>query len=358
MAWFARTTRSPIGIDAGSKYLRAVQARRDGVAWHIEAAASIPRQHPGAPVTEHEVSRFAALLDRQGFCGRDVVLAVPDEMVLGGVLKLPPRSSGAPLEQISRMEISRMHKCEPGTFEMAGWDLPSVGRGTDTTQVMAAACTHRDADALLDLFEPAGLTVTALDTSAWALARACAPLLGADITGILDIGWSATCLVMLYDGVVIYERTIPDAGVKVLYDQLTRRTGLDPQVIDLLLLDTTAAPPEERRQTDVDFAAQLRSLTAAHGETMAQEIEQSFSYAAHKYHDATGRGLLLTGGGACIAGICKAIGGISSIDPQPAAVTSLAQCTGPLVQSCDNPALTKALGLALHGESSRCDDKH
>src|SRR5439155_3902434 len=102
-------------------------------------------------------------------------------------LELPPRSSNAPLERIARMEVARAHRFAPDSFEMGCWDLPAAARATKQTPVMAVACTHSDAAAIMDPFEAGGMNVVALDVKAAALARACSPLLAADATAIIGI---------------------------------------------------------------------------------------------------------------------------------------------------------------------------
>jgi len=358
---FGRSTKSPIGIDTGSRHLRAVQVRPiDRGSWRIEAATSIPRQTPDCPLTQEEVFQFATLLDRQGFTGRDVVLAVPDKVLLSDILKLPSRASGVPLEQIARMEIARIHKREPGSFEMASWDLPSIGRHTNETQVMAAACPHEDSDKLLDMFEAANLNVIALDTAAWSIARACASLLPAEpgITGILDLGWNLARLVVLHGGVVVYERTIAEGGIKTLHDAVITRTGIDPDAIDLLLLEMTASPHDARRSNDANSVAALQTLVTAYADSLAGELKKSFSYASHRYNQSENQQLLLVGDGACLPSISGRVADAAGLVMRSVSAAELVQCPDHMIQACHTPALTKALGLAMHNDKSRCDDSH
>src|SRR5687767_4860629 len=100
MKWMTRSTRTPIGIDLDSRTISAVQLSRRGKAWNVEAGTVIPRVGaPGTPNPE-EVRRLTDVLYRQGFTGHKIILAVPNEMLLTGVMDLPPIGSGAPLDQI------------------------------------------------------------------------------------------------------------------------------------------------------------------------------------------------------------------------------------------------------------------
>jgi len=348
---FNQSNKSPIGIDIGSRYLRAMQLQRVGNAWHIEAATAIPRSTPEGPMDQEEVWRFAAMLDRQGFTGRDVVLAVPDDVLLGSILKLPPRASGAPLDQIAKMEMARMHRCEPESFEMATWDLPATGPNNDATQVMVSACSHQDSNRLLDVFESAKLNVVALDTGDWSIARACSPrmITASNITAILDLGWGLGRLAVLYDGVIIYERTMPETGIKRLSDALIKRTGFGVERVDLLLRDTTPGLSNDPAADHLAHAVPLRIAVSAHVDAMIEELRQSFSYALHRYPGEIDQQLLLVGGGASIPGMCQGIADAIGIAVRPINVSDLARCPDDLTQSCNSPAFVKALGLAMHG---------
>src|SRR5205823_4093664 len=111
---------TPIGIDAGGRSIAAVQLDWSGGAGPAITAASIIARQPATPESPLSTTETAALeevLYRQGFTGRDVVVGIPDHALLTEVLELPPRSSGAPLEQLARMEIARTHKRDPASFE-------------------------------------------------------------------------------------------------------------------------------------------------------------------------------------------------------------------------------------------------
>ena len=66
-----------------------------------------------------EIRELRLVLKRQGFQGRDIVLAAPDQSLLRGVFDLPRQVSGAPVSQIARMELSRMHQVPPDSEEKA-----------------------------------------------------------------------------------------------------------------------------------------------------------------------------------------------------------------------------------------------
>ena len=378
-------SRSPIGIDVGARTVKAVQLGRDrwgSGEWRVTAAAEVPRDDalppppadqktPAAPaarpafaVSAPEVRRLMGTLERQGFCGTDVVLAAPNDRVVSSMLELPPRSSQAPLEQIARMEVARAHRFAPDTFEMGCWDLPAAARATKQTPVMAVACTHADAGAAMDPFESEGLNVVALDVRAAALARACAPLLKADsgITGIVDLGWGSATLSLMHQGVAIYGRTLGDSGIGKLYQTLAGRLGLEVDVIDYLLADSGLSGAEAAAHTDTAAATahaaaparrakptDAAGLIAAHFEAAVHELQVSLSYAQHQYPDTPLSRLLVVGGGGCIRGVTEHFRTTLGIDARNAAPASLAACAPSAADKCASSALTAALGLAQFG---------
>ena len=194
MRW--RTSISPIGVSMDGSYLQAAQLARHGGQWFISAAArvgqpSAPGDSPGLPIAE-----LKDLLSRRGFSGRRLVVGLPPEALLTGVLDVPARGSGAPVDAIAQAELARMHQCDPKSLEIANWGLPQAGR-KDTAQVMAVACPHQTAETVLGPFEEAGFDVMALDSQLHGLLRAAERELAADgITAILQLGWVAATLVM------------------------------------------------------------------------------------------------------------------------------------------------------------------
>jgi Tfp pilus assembly PilM family ATPase len=315
--------RGPIGIDIGGRYVKAVQLTRGRRAskssdrtWHVAATADFLRGIEGAPLSRAEVFRIAEVLRRRSFSGNQVVLTVPDGRLVAGPMELPPRGAGVPLDAVARVEFSRAYKCEPDSFEMAYWDLPTAARAAKTTNVMAVACPHADAEALIDLFAAAGLEVIALEARPCSMARACAPLTR-DADGIvllLEIGWNSAALVVLHRGVIVYERAAVEAGIRQLHADLLAALHVAPDIVDAILTDagifgTTDASrgpdyaPGRKTFIPAEVLGEVRAIVAAHFERTARELMASVSYSSHQYPDAPVSRLVLLGGGALLPGL-------------------------------------------------------
>ena len=122
---FRSSSRTPIGVDVGSRTITAAQlAVENGSAL---ALLSIPRPQPEAEICSDDALALREVLGRQGFKGNRIVLAAPRKAVLPAALELPAKVGGASIDQIVRLELSRLHNLAPDSFEMAYWDLKAAG---------------------------------------------------------------------------------------------------------------------------------------------------------------------------------------------------------------------------------------
>lgn len=375
MRWSGGKNQGPIGLDIGSRFIKAAQVSRGGRGVSVTAAMAIPRLKDGGPMEREEAARLAEVLYRQGFEGQRVVMAAPSESLLVGTLSLPPKQSGAPVDQIARMELARMHKHDPMSFELVHWELPSTGNNSGksaTTSVMAAACPHADTEVLLDLFESTGLEVVGLDVSWLALARACAPMFAASpdvkkpaqtqakTVAILDIGWRTARVIVLRDDLIIFERVLTEGGLCKLRDTLKNQLQLDDNATDFLLRDVGCALPQvesaepdrrasdRRTSGDDDAFKEPRRLITVHFAALLEELKVSLSYAVQQFRGEGIDKLVLAGGGGAIPGLPEQLHAAFAFDVVPADVAQLATCPHGLDRFCGSTVLTAALGLALY----------
>ncbi len=360
LKWPARTALSPIGIDIDGRSINAVQLSRHGASWHIEAATTLARLGSEYPPNSAEIERLSGVLVRQGFKGNRVVLAVPNDKLLTGVLDSPPASSGAPVDQIARIEIARMHKCEPGTFELAHWELPHRQRGTGgnasdrggSGTVMAVAFPYTDAAPLMDVFEQHGWDVQALDAQCWAMLRACQSSVStapsaispqANSAALLALRWNSAAVVLRHQDVVVYQRVLDDSGVAPVHRSLMEQAGLSAELADLVLTNEgmSVSRPEARKVLGKYF------------ESIANDVRTSCAYMGHRYADSTPKLLLAMGEGAVIPGMAEYLARELDMEVRAAAPIELStapQCPAPLMYAYSGSrgaTLTMAMGLAM-----------
>jgi Tfp pilus assembly PilM family ATPase len=330
-----------IGLDIGSRCIKAVQAKRTRSQSRIEAAAVIPFATPEPTLDAACVRRIHDVFARQGFHGNRVVIVAPADKLHVELLDLPPRSSGAPIDQLARAEMIRLSKLEGNAFEMATWDLPAPPRGGTGTALMAVAASHADTQGAYHTFESEGLSVEAIDVQACAIARACRTRTKEGTTAVLDLGFSHAGLWFIRDGVVVFQRTFAECGTKILQAELMKRLSVDAEVVDHLINRN----PDEPK---IPQAATVDTQIGRYVDVLAEELKSSFAYINHRYNDSPPATMFVIGGGGMSAALRSGLKDRLSMEIQPLAPMALMECGPELLEKCTAPLLTTALGLALY----------
>lgn len=355
MSLLSNFVRPPIGLDVGSRLVKAAQLRRKRGRSVVAATAILGRSRPDAPIDRDEALRLARVLSQQGFAGRSVVLAAPPERVMSSVIDVPPRDSGAPYDVIAAQEFARLQRQEPGRFELSWWEVPRPARAS-SAKVMAVGCAHADSDPVLDVFTSCGFDVAAMDSGLCAAARACRDVIGttAGVSAVLDLGWSSARLALVHGGVVVFDRLLIGSGMVALHDRVGKSLGVEPTEADALI-QSVGLPGPDSADSCVDARVQavsprLRPILTSYLDDIAKELVASFEYAAHQYPSAEPHRLVLVGGGGCVPGVAEYLDGrvtptvVSAVTPP----TTTHQGPQPPAEAA---LLTSALGLAgYHGQ--------
>ena len=342
MKWMRRESAPPIGIDLDGRCLRALQLADSSRALQVEAAMSLPRARCDGPVTTEEIEKLLHLFPKRGFVGNQVVVGVPRSQLLTSIQDLPPRRTGAPVEQIALSELARMNKVNPASLEMVCWELPAPSRANDTTPVMVAAFPKPRAHELLTTFEKNGYTVQALDTRSWAATRVCKDSLTESpvITAILEIGWEDAQLIVIHEGLVTYERHLEGSETRKLVKTLAGKDQVDWTEAQRLLNDV-----------DLDPESNPSCMAAAHFDAIADELQTPFHYMENMYTDVVVQKLLLVGEGAGIRGADKYLAKRLEMNVEAISPIALAECPDELREEC-GPAAATAMGLGQYEESN------
>ena len=342
MRW--RTSISPIGVSMDGSFIQAAQLAWHHGQWFLSAAArvghpSAPGDSPGLPIAE-----LKDVLTRRGFTGRRLVVGLPPEALLTGVLDVPARGSGAPVDAIAQAELARMHQCDPRSLETANWDLPQAGR-REAPQVMAVACPHGTAETVLDPFENAGFDVLALDSQLHGLVRASQREMADDgITAILQLGWSAATLVLVADGRIVYHRTMADCGLDRQAKALADVLEMPTESIEAVFKAKTHHGGD--LDADEGFYDTIRSVCESGWRQLLAELDAPFTYVRHQYSDAAFKRALLTGQGAAVCGVAPFFAQKLQLPVQPLRPTDILNAIGGLAERAEDPSLITAIGLA------------
>ncbi|CAG0996437.1 hypothetical protein PHYC_02592 [Phycisphaerales bacterium] len=343
LPWSQRT---PIGVDIAGRTIKAVQcAVKRGAPPRMIACvqASRPGQPARSPLPSAEdAALIAGIIERGGFEGAGVILGIPRDLTMSAALELPPRSSGAPLEQIARLELARANRADPSAFEMALWEVPPPLRAGDGTHAIAVGLLPVHVEPLLDALECLGLEVLALDCRAPALHRAAAPLLARDgLTCLVDANWDGLSVIVSLRDCIVVERFVESVGWAGVCSNAERRAGLGPDALAGVL--TRVAACEE------SLSPRMRTVLGEYVDSVVPEVARSVSYATHRYPETPIRRVLVTGDGWAAPGLFERLGASLSAPAQPLLLSHVA--TLPRVGHTQSPDVScaVALGLALHG---------
>ncbi|HVX84471.1 MAG TPA: pilus assembly protein PilM [Phycisphaerae bacterium] len=342
MKWLSRTRTTAIGLDVGARSIKLAQASITGQDVRLVASATIPRPpHDSAdaaivPLDLAAATLISQVIRRRAFHGNLLVLAAPMHALHLESLELPPGGAASPaVQKIAGIELARITRARPNSFEHAVWDLPALARGGAATHVMGVSLAHQDADALIDPLLDADLDVVAVCPLPNAVNDFAARFAGPEgdevVHTVIDIGWSATRLTIGQGNRLLYYRTLSDVGVRRLHAEIAAAfSGDAPADVAEHFLQTVGLTPDRQR-------AAARPIEAAL-DAILQELKLTHAYIGHRYQQFALGGLFLTGGGAAIPGLADALGerlgqDVPVLAPQPSA-TAL-------------PHLTPALAAAL-----------
>jgi Tfp pilus assembly PilM family ATPase len=342
---------SPIGVEIGTRSIQALQLARGRRKWRLHASVSVPLPVPNYPVDAQIARHLSDVLYRHGFVGQDIVLAAPVNQLESDVLELPPRSSGAPVEQIARIEMARSAKLEDEPFELECWDLPTPIRGAAGASVMAVALRHAHAQALLDPFDAAGLNVIAIDARCCALARASMSYQQADaMLAVLDIDWDFGQIALIAQDAVVYQRKITESQLSMVCRSIADEFQLCDEELEYVLAHVGAGSSNaEPEIANLAQSRRIQQMISRYIDTMMNEAETAFQYAVHRYAQTPVRTLLLAGPGAAIAGACQMIASRTGVETCLLNPAGVVECPQELQARCADASLTVALGLAMNG---------
>jgi len=299
----------PIGLDVGTRVIKLAQVDSSG--GRITAAARIPRpEGAGAALSEQEAMLIASSLPRLGFVGSDVALTVHPTKLLATVMDLPPASSGAPVVDIARAELARIHKLDATLLDVGMWTLPPGPRQkpNEAPPSMVVGCRRPETEAMLAPLDHAGLTCVRVDATASALTRAFGGGAVGGASLVLDIGASATNATVLVGRTPIFDRRVPDAGLGVLFAQVADAFELENDDVSRII-ELYGCTGDEH----APGAPEIASMVRAHADLVVRELQTSLAYVAHRYPDLVVAEAVVIGGGASIPGMVERLTELSGL---------------------------------------------
>ncbi len=340
---------SPIGIEVSHSCVRAVQVRKGRTRPVLSAGIAWPVRTPGA-FTSEDACSLAWALDRAGFVGRDVAAMAPPG-AFTTTMELPPRTSAAPIQQLARVEMARIHRIEVQAFELGMWDLPTPDRRPGATHAIVVALPTEAGEALAGTFAEAGLRLICLDAPLCAYARVCDATVShvPSLVGMIDIGWS-NCRVMLMhvgsgEGTIpVYERVVEEVSLSALTKSVEEKLGLTRDAVRLTL--SSSAEDVAANAPTRDLLRHARAFQGDFIDRVVSEAQRSFSYAVQLYPTLPMTAVLVTGEGHSIRGLKERLANSLGLDARDLLPADACEASESSAIRGDG-SLVAALGLSL-----------
>ncbi|MBN1506325.1 MAG: pilus assembly protein PilM [Sedimentisphaerales bacterium] len=348
-----RPSRTVIGVDVGRRTIKAAQLTWSEGGSRICALSLLPRPELEKDLSRADAAALRRVLKRQGFTGRKIVVAAPDERLMRAALELPSKVAGAPIGQIVRMELSRLNNVAPDSFEMVYWEWRTPDGTKPMTRTLAIGCPHEAAGDIVDIFEAEGFDVVALDVRGAAVGRACEPLLlpAPQITAIADVGWRSTSVQFVCGRSLLYERLLEGISTAELTGKLAEVFGITVEAAQQVA--NTVGLTVDQPIEGIDHATldAVHKHLRNHFDKLLDELRAPFSYVNHQFPGEGVKRLLLIGGGAAVPQLPSYVQARLGIDVRSAAPSDVVTSPVELLSKAGNPAMTLAVGLARFGRT-------
>lgn len=340
---------SSIGLDVDHHEIRAVQLVRSGGAVRVESWAVFPRLHstPNSALmpSVQELEWVKSILGRRGFVGNQVSIAPQSSVCSSHNFELPPIESGAPLDQLARMEVARDRRCQPEAFELGHWSMPGRGKSRET---LAVACPRETIDQMIAGYSQADLIPVGMDFKELAMVRAHLHTIESSqqeeqICGLLHVGWANSVAVICLGSQIVYIRRV-DSGAEHAWNYLTSRCRLSERGANSLL--SNAILPEELHNHH-GVESMRHAAWAKPASMLSKELDTAIAYVSHSYRMAPIGDVLLSGYGTGESTIHDEVYskiGTTVVNDQPPALREAISKVG--VNELVGSRLTIAYGLA------------
>jgi type IV pilus assembly protein PilM len=288
---------NPIGLDIGSTSIRAVEATRtkDRTVINNFGQAVLPDGAVVGGVIKDDKAVTAALRQlwtSQGFRTKEVSLGAAHQQVIVRevrVSNLPPKE----MRQSLPFQVREVLPLPVDEALLDFYPLEKPGRA-DTVRGLLIAVPREAVIKAVYAVERAGLHVAHVDLACFAALRAAAHL-SADTEAVVDIGATATNIVIHTNGVPQIVRTIPRGGADITR-LMASRLDMSPAEAEVLKCRVGLSDDEGPESAEV-VAEAIRPLL--------NEIRSSLAYYESSHTDHRVTRLALVGGASLLPGLTQ-----------------------------------------------------
>lgn len=279
----------PIGLSLDRRRAHLAQPRRGVPGW-LEATLALPAEPWPEAAWPAMARQLAGVIDRRGFAGRRVAVALPLWMHSSVAVQLPPRASGAPLDRIASTQLGEALGVEADQLVSGWWETAAnAPRRPAGAPVPVSAIVCGGPCAMLEglghALADAGLEPVAMLPRSWCVARGVEPAATGRGAGhavaALEAGFHGALLTISQGNDVAFERALPEHGVEGLVAQLVNKLGVD-EAAALLLVTVTAGggafEPLRKHAPTAALIESARALVEAFARGVGAEVATSFDY--------------------------------------------------------------------------------
>ncbi len=282
---------SPIGISIDRRLAYLAQPARAGASW-LEATLALPTEPWDEAAWTALAQQLTGVIERRGFRGGRVAVALPLWAHSSVSVQLPPRTSGAPLDRIATTQLSEALGAAPEQLASAWWEIPTPANAPRRPAGAPAPLTVIVSGGRLSWLEAlghaladAGLEPVAVLPRSWCLARGlvAARTAGDDAgtTATLELCFHGALLTICRAGEVAFERALPEHGIESLVGQMVEKLGVDERAALLMALSPGDENTFAAIRSHAPTAALVESasgLREAFTRNLTAEVMTSFEY--------------------------------------------------------------------------------
>lgn len=287
--------RTYVGLDVGSKTVKAVELRRLREGFRIARLAAVPM--PAGGLVEGAVAdpgkvgeAVRAALQQAGIRHRRVVTALGSKAVVVREIQLPEM----PEEELDRAVRFEAERYLPVAGEDLRVDYQVLDRAHGQVSVLFAAARREVVDNFVQALEGAGITPEVLEVTTFALARLFRTQAQGGPIMVVDIGAEATDLLVLQGDRLRLSRTIPTGG-NVLTRAIAAVLELEPTAAEVVKEEKAVAPVGRTPPEDPTAARVADAISPVLGD-LVTEMRRSMEFFLSRAGGQELQKVMVTGG--------------------------------------------------------------
>ena len=278
-------------IDIGTNAIRMVQLSGNAKnGWDLLKFAYIPADPKvladDSDTGQDKKSKIIANAVRQaGITTKNVAIGMPSSQTFTAVIEVP----NAPAKELEQTVTYELDQYIPMPVEEAQVDYMILGVSPNDpakAEVLISSTSAATAEHSLEMIESQGFNVIAQEPEPIAMARALMPMGITDSRMIVDLGETATDLVVVYNGTPRLVRSIP-GGMQLFAKTLSNSLNIEPAQARQFILKFGLAQDKLEGKVYQELESTL--------DTFAAELMKSVKFFQGKYTSAPLGGIILSG---------------------------------------------------------------